>query len=184
MEAVQEKLKSALDTANAAMSLANHNQQYSQKNNIKILNWKEPKRSESSKELKDKFIKVMAEAGVTVTKDDILAMHRVPSQKSGPRPVIMKFLRSEKRQEVIVKRQEVMESFVMIDHVTTRNLDLINRLRDCEGIDSAWYFNCNIYALDAIGHKHKFDIGNDNVEEKLKDIQANVKAHQRAKKNK
>ena len=95
----------------------------------------------------------MVEAGVTVTKDDILAMHRVPSQKSDPCPVIMKFLWSEKRQEVIVKRQEVMESFVIIDHVITRNFDLINKLRDhCEGIDSAWYFNCNIYALDATGH--------------------------------
>ena len=141
------------------------------KKNIKILNWEE-KRAEKSETLKEELIKIMSKEGVSIKKEEILAIHRVPSKKRGPRPVIVKFLTSSKRQEVITKRKQVKDKLLMIDHLTTRNLDLIAKLRENECIHSAWYFNCNIYAIDVHGERYKFDIGNEAVEKKLKYIES------------
>ena len=172
---MKKKLGSALQSANDALKLANQNQQYSQKNNIKILNWKEEK-NESSETLLDEFISVMADAEVELDKADILAIHRVPGRKVGrgiPKPVVVKFLRTDVRLTVIKKRQEVMDTFTMIDHITERNIELLTKLRDNADIDSAWYYNCNIYAIDVIGERHKFYVG-DNNDKKLQAIHADV----------
>ena len=169
---MQLALRATMENANTALKLANHNQQYSQKNNIKVLNWKE-KQGETSDTLKKDFIAELKKVEVTVKDDDILAIHRVPGKKKGPKPVIIKFLRNEKRLSVIRKRQDV-EAFLMIDHVTERNLSLINKLRENEDLHSVWYFNCNIHAIDVLGKRHKFDVGDDNST-KLEEIRAAAK---------
>ncbi|KAK3105680.1 hypothetical protein FSP39_003135 [Pinctada imbricata] len=166
-------LNIAMTTAKEALKTANHNQQYSQKNNIKLLNWRE-KRDENSESLTADFIAEMHKVGVDITENDILAIHRIPSKKQGaPKPVILKFLRSETRIKVIKKRKEVKSVFTLIDHVTEKNLDLMNSLRENDNIHSVWYFNCNIHAIDVIGHRHKFFVGDDN-DRKLRSIQAAV----------
>ena len=172
---MKKKLGYTLQSANDALKLANQNQQYSQKNNIKILNWKEEK-NESSETLLDEFISVMVDAEVELDKADILAIHRVPGRKVGrgiPKPVVVKFLGTDVRLTVIEKRQEVMDTFTMIDHIIERNIELLTKLRDNADIDSAWYYNCNIYAIDVIGERHKFYVG-DNNDKKLQAIHANV----------
>ncbi|KAK3083640.1 hypothetical protein FSP39_000662 [Pinctada imbricata] len=170
---MHETLKGAMNTAFDALKLANHNQQYSQKNNIKILNWRE-KNGENSETLRVDFISEMLKVGVTVSDSDILAIHRVPTKNTrSPRPVILKLIRSDVRLNVIRKRKEVAGTFKMMDHVTERNLDLMNRLRDNDNLHSVWYYNCNIHAIDMVGDRHRFDIGDNS--EKLRRIGAAVR---------
>ena len=148
--------------ANTAVSMGNFNQQYSQKNNIKILNWPE----HQGQNLKEEFCTLVNEkTGVALDQRDILAIHRIPSSnKNHSRPVIVKFLTSEIRKAVITKREKMKTSFNMVDHITNMNAQLLKRLRAEEKahmIDSAWYFNGYIFAMDKSGNRHKVDVTDD-----------------------
>ncbi|XP_023933257.1 uncharacterized protein LOC112042639 [Lingula anatina] len=75
--------------------MANHNQQYSQKNNIKVLNWPEkPKEN-----LKRDLCRVSKEkVNVDISPTSILGIHRIPGYIGGARPVIAKFVNTEEKQ--------------------------------------------------------------------------------------
>ena len=147
-----------------ALRMSNFNQQYSQKNNIKIMNWREKRNENLRSELCDVMKK---RANLTVDPKDILAIHRIPGGTKGARPVIAKFISSESRNEVIKKRQAVKDTFMMYDHVTQMNADLIKDLKENEKVHSAWYYNGRVFALDNQGQRHTFDIF-DNIKDKLK----------------
>ncbi|KAK3100442.1 hypothetical protein FSP39_020031 [Pinctada imbricata] len=77
--------------------MANFNEQYSRKNNVKILNWKEPektpRRTDNANEkakgenLLQELIKILKEkVKVSVEPQEILAIHRIPGKKRPPPP--------------------------------------------------------------------------------------------------
>ena len=57
----------------------------------------------------------------------------------------------------------------MFDHITQQNSQLIRQLNKDQRIQSAWYFNGKIFAVDHEGVRHKFDIL-DSVDRKLKKL--------------
>ena len=148
--------------------MANFNQQYSQKNNVKILHWAE-KRNEDLKS--DLCAIVKQDTGVELDPRNILAIHRVPhgQRKSGPRPVVVKFINSETRISILRHRKTLKPRFTLIDHLTPLNVELLHRLNDHPKIENAWYFNARVFAHDCNGTKHKFDIC-DNIDWRLRNV--------------
>lgn len=164
---LDNQMKEINRLANTAISMGNFNQQYSQKNNVKILNWPE----HQGQKLKEEFCKIVEEkTGVVLDQRDVLAIHRIPSSnKRHPRPVIVKFLSNDIRKAVITKREKLKSTFTMVDHLTNMNAQLLKRLRAEERehvIDSAWYFNGYIFAMDKSGKRHKLDVS-DDIDKKI-----------------
>ena len=60
-----------------AIKMGNHNEQYSRKNNIKIMDIEEP--SESEEKLTEKVCSILSKQGVVLSKQEILAIHRLPN---------------------------------------------------------------------------------------------------------
>lgn len=157
LRSLQSTMKRYRSLTESALTLANHNQQYSQKNNIKFLGWKE----KPQENLREELCVIMKEAAkVTIDPADILAIHRIPGAKGKIRPVIAKFKNSESKITVIRNRskEEVKKRFKMFDHITQMNSQLLRDLNNDEKIQSAWYYNGKIFGLDQKGVRHKFDI--------------------------
>ena len=55
----------------------------------------------------------------------------------------------------------------LVDDVSRHNMGLITRLLKSENIESAWYFNCAVYAKTKSGKRMKFDIF-DDLRKKIK----------------
>ncbi|XP_062599015.1 uncharacterized protein LOC134260484 [Saccostrea cucullata] len=168
LRALKEHLKRYQYLTETAVTLANSNQQYSQKDNIKFTKWNE----QENENLRAELCAILKETvNVDLQPTDILAIHRVPGSGGnvGPRPVIAKFRNTETKVMVIKNRSnaELKKRFVMHDHVTPMNAKLIKDLNEDERIKSAWYFNGKVFALDYDGDRHRFDIL-DSVSDKLK----------------
>lgn len=167
LRSLNDKLKQCESAAQSAMTLANQNQQYSQKANIKFLNWAE----EKNENLRSKLCTILKEAvKMDLDPSDVLAIHRIPGgDGKGPRPVIAKFRNTEVKIAVIKNRSndKLKKCFTMHDHLTYFNAKLLRNLNGDPRIQSAWYYNGKIFALDEQGRRHRFDIL-DNVSEKLK----------------
>lgn len=154
--------------AESAMSKANWNEQYSRKNNIKIHGLKESK-TENVKELVQSVIR--DKVGVSVSDDEILAVHRIPGRKGHQRPILLKLKDNSTKGRIMKHRGEMKRKTNnaqrFSDDVTKMNSDLINKLLNNQRIKSAWYFNGNVWGQ--VGERRvKFDIF-DNVDEKIDD---------------
>lgn len=156
---MRESLNSLQYMAGNALTLANQTQQYSQKSNIKFLQWNETQ----NENLWDMLCRIMKETvNVDLSPADILAIDRVPGGGRGaPRPVIAKFCNTDTKIRIIKNR------FIMQDHLTPLNAKLIRDLKDDSRIHPTWYYNGKVFALDNEGNRHKFDIL-DDITEKLK----------------
>lgn len=58
----------------------------------------------------------------------------------------------------------------MVDHITNMNAKLLQKLRSEERehmVDSAWFFNGHVFALDKTGKRHKMDVL-DDIDRKLR----------------
>ncbi|CAG2211371.1 unnamed protein product [Mytilus edulis] len=70
-----------------ALKLANYNEQYSRKHNIRMLNFPE-KRGEN---LKKAFVELVnSDLNVNIEPSDVLAIHRIPGKEGYQKPVIVK----------------------------------------------------------------------------------------------
>lgn len=166
LRTLKENLKQCQFMAREAIQLSNQNQQYSQKNNIKFLGWKESR----NEDLRTDLCNILKQkTGIELDPKDVLAIHRLPHGKQGPRPVIAKFVSSEIKVNVIKKRsnEDLKKCFLMVDHITPRNAKLINVLKEDSRIISAWFYNGKVFALDKDNNRHKFDIL-DSVDDKVK----------------
>ena len=52
------------------------------------------------------------------------------------------------------------------EDVTKRNLELMRRILESEGMESAWYFSTRVYGKTKSGLQMKFDLF-DNVEQRI-----------------
>lgn len=167
LRSMMDNLKYIQHTSENALTLANQNQQYSQKNNIKFLKWEE----KQTENLRDDLCHILKSTiNIDLAPADVIAIHRVPGgARDGPRPVIAKFRDTETKVKVIKNRSQdkLKKHFIMFDHLTPMNAKLMRDLKDDPRIHSAWHFNGKVFALDNDGKRHKFDIL-DNVSEKLK----------------
>lgn len=122
----KDSLKRYQAMMETALTLVNNNQQYSQKNNIKFLGWKEQRQEN----LREDLSSIMREAaGVTIDPSDILEIHRIPGAQGKTRPVIAKFRNLEVKVKIIKNRskEEVKKRFLMFDHITQMNSELLRK---------------------------------------------------------
>lgn len=50
--------------------------------------------------------------------------------------------------------------FIMFEHITPMNVEVVRNLNGDERIDSAWYYNDKIFVTDQRGIRHQFHIMN------------------------
>ncbi|KAK3100577.1 hypothetical protein FSP39_022045 [Pinctada imbricata] len=155
IKSLKEELGDVSHRSKEAMCLANFNEQYSRKNNVKILNWKEEKGEDLRKELIEK----VKEVGVEILPWQVNAIHRIPGKKGGHRPVIVKLHNSEIKRKVMVKRKELRNKNVkVVDDVTSNNMALLTRLSNHRDIVQSYYFNGHIYGKTEDDRKIRFDL--------------------------
>ena len=147
--------------AKQGLQKANQNEQYSRKNNVKILDI-----AEQPDEDEDKLINTVGELlykqKVTITPQQIVAIHRIPGKSGSPKPVLIKF-RNNNDKTKVMKTRAGMKAMGnrLVDDVTKLNTTLISKLNDHAQIDSAWYFNGAIFGKTNSGKRLRFEMYDD-----------------------
>ena len=125
--------------------------------------------AETNEQLTKKVLSVLNELGVGLAKEEILAIHRIPSKNQTVKPVILKTVNNGVKSRVMRKRQEMKAAgYRLADDVTRLNSELINRLNNNDQIHSSWFFNGNVFARTNSGKKIKFELF-DNINRVLSD---------------
>ena len=163
-------MENEIDTKKA-VNRSNHNEQYSRKTNFKILGVEEEDGENAQTTMKDT---VSSLAGVKLSDDEIMACHRIPGQSGKPRPILIKLRNAEVKSRVmrtrsIVKKKGQAKGIRFVDDVTRDNADLITKLLAHDKIESAWYFNGEVYAKPHGKKRMLFTLTDkDDIESKLK----------------
>lgn len=164
---VKEQLHTVQKTSNEALAKANYNEQYSRKNNVKVLNViQKPRESDDSlrMEIKDMF----AKQGVLLDSASVVAMHRIPGKPGNPKPVLVKLRNNSDKIQIMKVRSAMKASGNQLkDDVTKLNSMLISRISSHESMNSAWYFNGSVYGETKYNKRFKFDI-NDDIDAVIK----------------
>ncbi|XP_071149410.1 uncharacterized protein [Mytilus edulis] len=146
-----------------ALTSANYNEQYSRKNNIKVMNF--PRREDQN--LRSDFIEtVRRDLNVHLEERDVVAIHRLPSDKPGPKPMIVRLFNSDVKRKVMVERKNLNNKVRISDDVTWRNMQLISKLRDMNCFESVWFYNSGVYGRMEDGLQLKFNLF-DNIRTRL-----------------
>ena len=161
-EKLETKLNANETLAQKAMQKSNYNEQYSSKNNIKIMGVPETA-DETVETLTDKICNILYEkADLHIDIRCIVAIHRIPGKAGYSKPVLMKMINNHEKTAIMRKRKEMKTAgFRLVDDVTKLNTELINKVALHENIDSAWFFNRSVFGKTTEGKRHKFDIYND-----------------------
>ena len=100
-----------------------------------------------------------SKAGISVNKNSVMAIHRIPGKSGMPKPVLLKLRNNNEKSKIMKKRKEMKHGgYRLVDDVTKENTKLINRLNLHKDIDSAWYFNGSVYGKSNVGRRHRFDL--------------------------
>ena len=157
LKKASDKLKDRLDknenVARSAMEKSSMNEQHSRKNNIKIIGVVE-EGDATEERLIEKIHNILnAKTSFTINENKIVAIHLIPGKTGMPKPVLMKLMINNEKTKIMKKRKLVkLAGFRLVDDVTKQNTKLINRLNLHADIDSAWYFNGNVFAKTTKGN--------------------------------
>ncbi|CAC5420932.1 unnamed protein product [Mytilus coruscus] len=132
LNSITIEMEDTMNKSYAALSMANYNEQYSRKFNIKMLE-----------------------------KRDIVAIHKLRSYKPGVPPVIVKVVNSEVKTAIMRKKKQLKNHVKLYDDITIKNRDLLKRLRRHKDIDVAYYYNGSVYGKTKDGLQITFDIFDD-----------------------
>ncbi|CAC5356292.1 unnamed protein product [Mytilus coruscus] len=150
-------MEDTMNKSYAALSMANYNEQYSRKFNIKMVNFQ----TENDENLREYFLKtVKDDLNLKLEKRDIVAIHRLRSYKPGVPPVIVKVVNSEVK-TAIMRKKKLKNHVKLYDDITIKNRDLLKRLRRHKDIDVAYYYNGSVYGKTKDGLQIIFDIFDD-----------------------
>ncbi|KAK6191112.1 hypothetical protein SNE40_002856 [Patella caerulea] len=134
--------------ANDAIRMANYNEQYSRKMNIRIFGLP----NQQSRELQTTFIETIKKlTDIDVANEEIIAIHSLPTRSPDkPNPVIVKMRNTESKSNIMKHRKLLLEKQLKLaDDITKNNLGLMNRARENSHVDKVWYFNGAVYAKAA-----------------------------------
>ncbi|VDI50882.1 Hypothetical predicted protein [Mytilus galloprovincialis] len=96
LNSITIEMEDTMNKSYSALSMANYNEQYSRKFNIKMVNFQ----TENDENLRESFLKtVKDDLDLKLEKRDIVAIHRLRSYKSGVPPVIVKVVNSEGKKQ-------------------------------------------------------------------------------------
>lgn len=153
-------------TAKEAHRLRDHNEQYSRKNNFKIMHAVESKKVNTQQIVK---IFTQQNAGVAVDDGELVAIHRIPGARGKPRPIIVKVNHADTKTRIMRKRSAVKQPGKrrLMDDATKSNLELISTLNEYEEVESAWNYNGSVFAKMTNSRSVKFDI-TDDLEVKMR----------------
>jgi len=149
-----------------------YNEQYSLKNNLKIMNI-----TETSDETENNLIQTVTNilktsADVDLKPDDIIAIHRIPSKQGTTRPIIMKLKNNNAKSTIMRKRTPMKtKGYRLVDDVTKRNQGLISRLFLHPDIKNAWFFNGSVFGQTNSEERIRFDIF-DNINNTISDFRS------------
>lgn len=161
LDKVEGELKKEKERTRSAIEKSNFNEQYSRKNNVKILGVAQ-QTNETESNLTTKVISLVKEkADVDIVQSEIVAIHRIPS-KLNPKPVLVKFLNNSVKTRLMKHRKMMkQQGHKLVDDVTKKNTELIGRLLEHRKIDSAWFFNGYVYGKTTEGKRYRFDLYSD-----------------------
>ncbi|KAH3851343.1 hypothetical protein DPMN_093823 [Dreissena polymorpha] len=163
LESMEIQMSKTNDLAKEANKKANYNEQYSRKNNVKIMDVKIDG-DESSETLITNVPNPFNNQGVILEKQDIMAIHRIPGRKGSTKPVLFKLMNNSVKSNLMKKRKTMKEAGNRIaDDVTKLNSGLISQLTLHHNIDSAWFFSGSVYGQTTRQERVKFDIY-DNID--------------------
>lgn len=161
LRVTKQNLEKTEHTSREALRLANYNEQFSRKNNFKIMGIPEKHNENTWGVVKD----FMNTVSVQLDDREVVAVHRIPGKDKEIRPIIVKVLNPNVKARIMRKRSEVKnlgKGKKLVDDVTKANSGLISELTRFEEVDSAWYFNGAVYAkMKSNDRKVKFDIIDD-----------------------
>ncbi|KAH3706234.1 hypothetical protein DPMN_065619 [Dreissena polymorpha] len=86
-KSIHEQIEKTYELSKLAHMKANYNEQYSRKNNIKILNIQENREETEDSITKSVTSILKTHAGVDLLLTDIVAIHRIPTKRGQTRPV-------------------------------------------------------------------------------------------------
>ena len=143
-------LKQDIDTT---WEYAVRNEQYSRKNNLRILGVDE----EEGEDLEPKFITLIKEnLDEEVKPEDVEVIHRIgvknvnrnENQRSAPakpRPVIVRFLSNKTKSRLLVKRRQLKgKKLVILEDMAPDLSKRLKRLKDKSSVETAWVSNGKI----------------------------------------
>ena len=147
---VENMLKQDID---ATWEYAVRNEQYSRKNNLRILGVDE----EEGEDLESKFITLIKEnLDEEVKPEDVEVIHRIgvknvnrnENQRSAPakpRPVIVRFLSNKTKSRLLVKRRQLKgKKLVILEDMAPDLAKRLKRLKDKSSVKTAWFSNGKI----------------------------------------
>ncbi|KAH3791485.1 hypothetical protein DPMN_144971 [Dreissena polymorpha] len=172
IENITTQVNENAQKCNDALKRSNYNEQYSRKNNVKIMDIKEDDK-ELIPNLTSKVIGLLQDKGVELQNEQIMAIHIIPSKKGQIRPVLLK-LKSNNDKTIIMRKRKEMKAagHRLVDDVTALNSALMNRLSLHPAIETTWFFNGSVFAQTKNQERIKFDI-HDNINSVISDYRAN-----------
>lgn len=159
LKTYKDKLTACEKIAIASAQKSNFNEQYSRKNNVKILNIPEST-YETERTLTEVITtELLAKGNIDIDPQDIVAIHRIPGKPEAPKPVLLKLKNNSVKTRIMQQRKAMKDAgHRLVDDVTKLNTGLIGRLMRHSRIESAWYFNGAVYGKTTGGQRHKFDV--------------------------
>ncbi|KAH3748179.1 hypothetical protein DPMN_182617 [Dreissena polymorpha] len=174
LENVNDRINSNTRLSEENSKRSNHNEQYSRKNNIKIMDVKEEP-NESITTLSIKVTTLFQDQNIEIKPEQIVAIHRIPTKKGQIRPVLIKLRNNDDKSTVMRKRKEMKQSgHRLVDDVTALNTGLMSRLQLHKDIESTWFFNGSVFAKTKREDRIKFDLY-DNIDTVIKEYSAKRK---------
>jgi hypothetical protein len=164
IESLEERVQDNTNRSIEALKLANYNEQYSRKHNIRMVNFPEKK----GEILRDEFVNlVKTELKVEIQPSDVQAIHRIPGKDGFQKPVIVKVRNTDVKIQIMRQKKNLTKDVKFHDDITQRNLGLMARLKNTEKFENVWFYNCNVYAKPEGKSRIRYDLF-DNIDEKLK----------------
>ncbi|KAK7486001.1 hypothetical protein BaRGS_00022753 [Batillaria attramentaria] len=159
-EKADEVVKEAKFLASVAERRANDLEQYTRRNNVRVLGVPESDR-ESGEECESKVLKLFQDKlGLTrMGASDIEACHRIGKRErqqgqnqrqNNPRPIIVRFISRKAAEAVLANRRKMKGSGrAIVEDLTKDNFVLLTTAWDHPGVEDAWTWRGNIFAKPA-----------------------------------
>ncbi|KAL8608721.1 hypothetical protein ACOMHN_067673 [Nucella lapillus] len=151
--------------------MRNNLEQYTRKDNIKIINLQGDKPRETSDETEKRVVDFLhSQLGLTtITSDHISIAHRVgPYRQSQNRPIIVKFISRKTKVSVMKNKRNLKGQKIYINEDLTKlNAQRLAELKKHIGVLSAWSFEGSLYCKLINLEKIKIEDGGIGVIDRL-----------------
>ena len=163
-EVMKAQVQEAVLNAKLAEERSERNDQYSRRNNIKLLFIEESTDSfESAEKSEEKALRVFHEKmGLRYIKPEHTeAAHRVGKKVAGKtRPIIVKFVSRKTKQDVIKNRRKLKNSdpkVVIVEDLTKHTFNLFLQASDHPGTMGSWTAKGKVFVQDFDSKVYKID---------------------------